>query len=208
MAPSSSKSKRPVQGSDNFLEALRDLGKGVVTEVKTQAKKIVVEDVPASIGLGSSHGTLNPNESVSLNQLKKAEAKGEENAEKRFNSQLEQVRQQERSRLMREEANTKQQITSIRAEILNLAKSMGDFAQEVQVAAIQAPVNPGIYHRNFFTHLKSMLVLLRQRVESSKNWLATTNSRAKKQGHYWGQVKKSGTKFMLSSERYMVTSTG
>ena len=207
MAQASSKSKKPAPVNDNFLEALRDLSKGVVDDARTQLHQAVTSDVRSSFGLDSS-GTLNPNEQVSINQLQKAEAQGEEQAENRFSSRIEQMRSEERSRLLREEAASRSQIDSIRNEILSLAKSMGDFAQEVQMAAMQAPANPGIYHKGFFAHLKSVISLLRQRVDSSKNWLASANSRANKRGHYWGQVQKSGTKYMLSSERYMVTSTG
>jgi len=203
----SSKPKNQVQTSENFLEALRGLGRSVVTEVKTQAQKAVATDVPQSFGLGGS-GTLNPNESFSLSQLDHAEKKGEQKAEAKFNQQLIQMQEQERARLIRSEAAAKEQIKALQEEIRSFAQSVGEFAQEVQIAASQAPVNPGVYHKNFFLHLRSLIQSLRQRVESSRDWLHATNTRGKKQNFYWGQVKKSGTKFMLSSERYMVTSTG
>lgn len=204
----SNKNRRgKVKSPENFLEALRSLGKGAVSEVKNQAKSALVTDIPESLGFNTS-GQLKPNESLSLQDIQAAEERGRQDAESQFSARLQQVRQAERSRLMQEEASAKQQITAIREEIMKLAKSMGDFAQEVQVATMQAPVNPGIYHKNFYSHLKSVISTLRTKVESSKNWLAAANSRSKKQGFYWSQVGKSGTKYMLSSERYMVTSTG
>lgn len=196
-----------VQSPENFLEALRSLGKSAVSEVKSQAKKAVTSDIPESFGLSAS-GQLHPNESLSLSDIRSAEDRGREEAESQFARRLHQQREADYSRLLKHEAEARQQITVIREEILKLAKSMGDFAQEVQVATMQAPVNPGLYHKNFYSHLKSVISTLRMKVESSKNWLAATNGRAKKQGFYWNQVGKSGTKYMLSSERYMVTSTG
>jgi hypothetical protein len=78
------------------------------------------------------------------------------------------------------------------------------------VAAMQAPVNPGIYHQNFFASLRTFISNMRLRIQESRNWLAASNARASKKGKsaYWTQAKQSGTKFTLSSERYMVTSTG
>jgi hypothetical protein len=199
--------RKPVQSPENFLEALRGLGKSTVDEVTSQAKRVVQADIPESFGLAPS-GTLNPNESLNLDQFKQGQESGYQQAESEFSGRLHQMREQEHSRLLQAEAASKQQIQSVLAEIRQLAKSMGDFSQEVQVAVAQAPVNPGIYHKNFFDHLRSVIASLRKKVDSSNSWLAATNGRAGKKGYYWNQVGSSGTKYMLSSERYMVTSTG
>lgn len=196
-----------VQSPENFLDALKSLGGNVVNEIKDQSKKVVTADLPESLGIKSS-GTIGPNEALSLRDMQAAEERGRSEAESQFARQLAQMNEQARARLAKDEAVAKQQVGAIREEIAKLAKSMGEFAQEVQVATMQAPVNPGVYHKNFFEHLRSVISTLRMKVESSKNWLAASNSRGKKKGHYWSQVGKSGTKYMLSSERYMVTSTG
>lgn len=192
---------------DNFLEALRDLGRTTIQEGTTQIKQAVTADVPDMLGL-ANHGTIKPNESVSMSQLQNAEKKGEEQAEARFAAQLNQMRSEERARLIREESQSKEQIKAIQAEIVNLTKAAGDLFKEVEVAALQAPVNPGVYHKNFFIQLKSLIVNLRRRVQDSKEWLSVTNSRAGRKGHFWGGVQKAGTSYMLSSERYTVMSTG
>ena len=203
----STKAQTRKPAPENFLEAFRELSRDAVSEAKTQITRIATNDIPQSFGLGSS-GTLNPNESLSMDALRQAEMRGEQNAENKFDTRLSQMRQEERASLMRQESMVKDQIKSIQEEIRSLAKSAGGLAQEVQVATMQATVNPGAYQRNFFIHLKTLIITLHQRTESSRNWLATSNSRAGKKGGYWNQVKSSGTKFMLSSERYMVTSTG
>ena len=180
MASSTTKvARRPVRAPDSFLEALQELGKGVVSEAKIQIT-----------------GDLQPDQPVSLESLRHTEA--------RFNNRF----QEERLLYLRSETETKQQITAILQEIQVLAKSTGQMAHEVQMATMQAVVNPGVYHRSFFEQLRSFIKTIRAKVEQSRNWLATHSARASKRSYYWGQVGASGSKFMLSSERYMVTSTG
>ncbi len=191
----------------NFFEALKDLGESTLSEAKVQIKKVVTDDIPQAIGMAPA-GTLKQGESLSVADLKKAENKGYTEAKSEFNVQLRQMQEDERRRLLAIENQTRQQITSIQAEIKLLAQSTKELGKEFEIAASQAVVNPGIYHKNFFAHLSSLIKTLRQQVQDSKHWLATTNARAGKRGAYWSGVKKSGTSFMLSSERYMVTSTG
>lgn len=199
-----SQNKRP--NPANFLEAFRELGRDTISEAKIQVKKMVIEDVPQSLGIS---GTIAANESVSITEIsQKAEVRGEKKAEARFSQRLAQMREEEHSFYLHLETQNKQQINSILSEIKLLAKSTGALAHEIESAASLAPAHPGIYHRNFFDQLLSFMKVLRQKVQDSQHWLATVNSRASKKGHYWGQVGQSGSKFMLSSERYMVTSTG
>jgi len=195
MAASSSQRsvRRPVRAPDSFLEALQELGKGVVSEAKIQVQNVVTQDIPQSFGFS---GDLHPDQPVSVESLHKTEV--------RFNNRL----QQERLLYLRSETETKQQITAILQEIQSLAKSTGQMAHEVQIATMQAVVNPGVYHRNFFEQLRSFIKAIRAKVTESRHWLATQSARASKRSYYWGQVGASGSKYLLSSERYMVTSTG
>jgi hypothetical protein len=191
---------------DNFLEAFRDLGKGAVSEVKSQINQVFTKDIPEELGLNLS-GTIKPHESVSLPE----DLSMQELNYTRKNEQLRSLnifRQEELARMHREEASSKEEIIFIRKEIQSIAKIAGDLAKEFEIAATQAPTNPGIYHKNFFSQLRSFLILMRKRIQDSKEWLSTTNARTSKRGYYWSQVGQSGTKYMLSSERYMVTSTG
>lgn len=201
MASLQKAARRPAPA--NFLEALRDLSHDAASETTVHIQKAITQDIPEAFGFAKS-GDLTPNQSFSMEDLKKAENASEARAENRFNNRL----QEERLVFLRSENETKKQIQSIQQDIHAFAKSAGDLAQQVQIATLQAPVNPGIYQKNFFEHLRSIIKVLRQNVESSQNWLAAHNSRATKRGSYWGSVKTSGTKFMLSSERYMVTTTG
>ncbi len=200
MATPSKGAPRPAP--QNFIEALTGLSKRTGEEAKVQVTKVFAEDIPQALGFS---GTLNPNESLSLADVEAAERRGEQRASRRFSNRLE----QERLVFLRSEDDKQGQIQSILAEIAQLAKSVGELGKEVQIATMQAPVNPGIYHKNFFAQLRGFIADIKRRVAESKHWLAITNSRAsKRQGYFWGQAQKSGTKFLLSQERYMATTTG
>ncbi len=190
---SSQKAARRSAPANNFLEALQGLGRDVLSEAKIAVTSIVTQDIPQSFGFS---GDLQPDQPVSLESLHKTEV--------RFNNRF----QEERLLYLRSETETKQQITFLLQEIQTLAKSTGQMAHEVQMATMQAVVNPGVYHRSFFEQLRAFIKIIRTKVEQSRHWLAAHSQRASKRSYYWSQVGASGSKFLLSSERYMVTSTG
>jgi len=202
------KSALPTYNFENFLEAFKDLGKSAVSDVKTQVKQAFTSDIPENFGFDIKGGDLKPNEQASIGDLKKAKKEGFNEAQQAFESQLASMRREGELRNQKEQASVRQQIQSIQQEVKSMAKSMVGFAQEVEIATMQSTVNPGVYQKNFYMHLRSVIISLKQSAESSKNWLAAHNQRSSKRGYYWGQVKKSGTSFMLSGERYAVMSTG
>ncbi|MEK7504150.1 MAG: DUF5660 family protein [Patescibacteria group bacterium] len=183
-------SNKPVISNDNFLEALRGLSSGAASEAKIQVKKAIFEDVPQMLGLQD----LTPGK--------------EENIAPQQPAKVENRLIQERTIYLQNEQQIKSQIVAIQEEIRIMAKSIGELGKEVQVATMQSVVNPGNYHRNFFETLRNLIQTLRLKVTESRNWVAASNARAKQKKGYWAQAKTSGTKFTLSSERYMVTSTG
>ena len=101
-----------------------------------------------------------------------------------------------------------QQITALQDQLQQLLAEVKGLGQEIEVAVEQQVVAPGVYHVNFFEKLRQLIRLMRQKIHDSATWLTAFNHRAKGKMGYWGQVKTSGTKFMLSHERYMVTQTG
>lgn len=184
--PKNNHNKKKSPKGDSFLEALRDLGGGVVD---------------------SMAGELKPNQPLNLNQLTRVEEKQERQA-RQFQQEFLDIRQQERLVWTRKEQDTKLQIAAILEELKKLASATKNLTKEVDVAAKQVPVEPGVYHLSFFEKLRETLVLLRKRIEESATWLSAFNQKAKKRNFYWAQVRKSGTKFMLSQERYMATQAG
>lgn len=180
--------RKQTANTDGFLEALRNLG-GTVSD---------------SLG---KVGELKPNQSLNLNELKQ----GQEYREKQrwqFQQDFLDIRKQEKLIWTRAEQETKLQITALIQELKKIAESTKELAKEVQIAAVQAPVEPGSYHLSFFENLRETILLFRKHIQESASWLAAFNQKAKKRNFYWRQVRKSGTKFMLSSERYMATQAG
>lgn len=197
-----SKKKKPVL-TDNFLEKLRELGSGVGDSVIED----VIEGIPSTavdqITGRKRSGTLKPNETLSLE-----EAQEQEQSRRRLSREFFRVRQEERLVFKQEEQKTRLQIKAIQEELKKLVESTKDLVKEVEVASKLEPVEPGVYHLNFFERLKQAIIIFRKKIEDSASWLSLFNQRAKKRGYYWTQFKKSGTKFLLSQERYMATQAG
>jgi hypothetical protein len=104
-------------------------------------------------------------------------------------------------------AEVKQKIESVRAELKALAQSIRGLRQEISKTVMDAPVDPGVYHLNFFEHLRSYLQMMKEQVDDSRTWLVASNNKKAKKG-YWGQFKKHGTSFGMSHERNVATSAG
>jgi len=141
------------------------------------------------------------------------------NFEEFLNQQEKRIRQQERGRFesirreeqiifSREKNQIKVQIETIQTQIKELAKEQVGLMEEVDQAAFQAIVNPGVYHQSFFERLLHLIKLARKKVVESRTWLQLQNHRSQKQAGYWQKVKTSGTSFMLSGERTVSTQAG
>lgn len=189
------KNKQRTFADDSFLEALRDLGSGVVDSV--------VHDVVGGVAEEAVRQTLRPGEwsKVEKNAWEKENV---EPLQREFN----QIHQQEKVLFKQSEQDTQLQIRGILEELKKLAAATETLAEEVQVAVEQAPVDPGIYHLSFFEKLRQTIILFKKQVEDSSTWLAAFNQKAKKHNYYWGQVRKSGSKYLLSQDRYVSTQAG
>ena len=196
----------------NFLEALRDLGasasQGVTNQVKdigSEAWNQISGNFPDYPDFPSSYPTQ------PLSPRKPFESGFPSESELKYRRQAFFERQkaaQEKVVFRKEDQQTKLQIQSLQEEIKKLANSTQNLAQEVQVAAMQAPVDPGSYHVSFFEKLRQVIRDIKKRIDDSATWLSTMNVKGKKQSYYWSQVGKSGTKYLLSQERYMTNSAG
>jgi len=205
MASQSNNKKRGPAKLSNFLEALRNLGEGVVDSAVHDVAEGVAQTAADQL-TGRKTGELKPNQTLDLEK-----ATQEESGEKlpqAFQGEFLDLRRQEKLVYSQAEQETKLQIAAILDELKKLALSTKDLAQEMEVAAKQVPVEPGVYHLNFFEKLREAILLFKKRIQESTTWLAAFNQRAKRRSYYWRQVGKSGTKFMLSQERYMSTQAG
>lgn len=193
--------------SDNFLEAFRELGKQTANTAK-DAVTGVASDVANQLSGKSPNqpsGEFNQNQSFNFEQQL---LNREKESLKKARIHHEQIRRQEKLVFSRKEEQIKAQISAIQEELKKLIKEAVGLAQEVEVAVEQSIVNPGIYHLTFFDKLRQLLILLRKKVHDSRTWMHQVNARSASRKGYWGKVKQSGTKFMLSQERYMSTQAG
>lgn len=197
--------KKRTVATDNFLEALRNLGANVADSMVDDVAGGITREAINQVTGNQKSGDLKPNQPLDFDQLPWQE---EARKERLFRQDFTDLARQEKLIWARQEQETKMQISAILQELKKLAQSVKNLDKQVEVAAQEVPVDPGIYHINFFEKLRQAIVLFRKRIEESANWLAVFNQRAKKRNFYWQQFRKSGTKFLLSQERYMATQAG
>lgn len=175
--------------SDTFLETLKE-ARGSRAPSRPAAKEI------------------KPGEAIDLRSMEEKTAELEKRYFERFYHQAEHLRRQERTIHDSKERGLEIQVKALQEELNEMAKATQELEKEVAVAAFQAPVKPGVYHLRFFEKLRHFIKAFRGKIENSAAWLSAFNKRSKKRNYYWAQVRKSGTKFMLSGERYMATQAG
>ncbi len=193
----SSKKATPRYANDSILESLRSLGSGIGKAVtKDLASKVGNDAFSSVVGGPKKQGELRPNAPVDM-RAERAPFPGYRRPEI----------QQRAPFVAKEEPRLKEQIEAVRLELKALASSISSLNVEIEKAVNEVPVTPGVYHKNFFDRLRSVIRLLKEQVEDSRSWLSLySNKKQKKQ--YWGMYKKHGTSFGLSHERTMATQAG
>jgi hypothetical protein len=193
--PFSGKKKYP-QVNDNILEALRSISSNV--------GKTVAQDVVAKTSdniFNSLIGNSPKQNEVQVNH----ETPGTVSEHARYSAFR--PENPNRTQVRTEETGLKQQINAVRSELAALSKSINSLNTQIEKAITEVPVEPGIYHLNFFERLKTVIRMLRENIEDSRTWLATSSTRKSKR-KYWGMYKKHGTTFGLSNERSLATQAG
>lgn len=191
-SPKVSKSSQPPKVK-NFLEAFKEAA------VKRPAEPVA-----------AAYGELRPNVNLNVGKAFEYEEakKKEEEIRARERAMAQQREEEQKARFDTRQKEVTREIEALRESILKIAKSIGNVSLEFEKAAFIAPANPGIYHASFFEKIKQALEIIKKRLDESATWMHTFNQRSKRLPFFWQQVKKSGTRYMLSSERYMSTSAG
>lgn len=194
--PQPVKKQPATRTNDSIIESLRTLGSGVgKTVVRDVAGRVASDALSSIFGGLPKQGELKPNQPIDIRTERQP---------------MPAFRRPEVNRppvVRLEEVNLKHQIEAVRQELKALAASLKTLNLEVQKAVAEVPVAPGVYHLNFFEHLKSILKVLREQIDDSRTWLAMHTARKQKK-NYWGMFKKHGTSFGLSSERTLATQAG
>ena len=205
------KKKQQQRTKQNVLESLKELGSGMGDTLRNDVFKRTSEDFLKEL-LGITRAeSKKSGELVQGQSLQMSEAmagKVEENKKLRAQISLERTMSAEAQRLSQEKSNDlKVQLQALTNEVQKVAVSTGVFAEQVQVAMIQAPANPGIYHIVFFEKVLNFLQSFRKKVNEASVWLSSSNKRAEKK-NYWNMYKKKGSSFLLSPDHYLQRSAG
>lgn len=180
----------------NVLESLKDLG-----------SNNVLEQVFGQYPKGNKYSAeINPGESLEFKEL--FSGKHEETLKLKRLISLERKLAEEEKAISAQKTNKlRVQLQALMQELLTLAQSTQGLGEEVEVAAMQAPAQPGVYHLIFFEKLLDFVRSFRKKIDNASVWLQSSNKRAEKK-NYWAMYKKKGSSFLLSPDHYLQRSAG
>lgn len=194
----------------NVLESLKDIGASTAKTIKAdlleRSSKDILEQIFGGRPQKKYSGEISVGESLELDEV----FTGEYDEKKKLQAQLvleRRLREEEKILVEKKGRDLKLQLHAITQEVIALAQSTQDLGQEIEIAAVQAPANPGIYHIVFFEKLLGFIRNFRKKIESAGVWLHASNKRAEKR-NFWGLYKKHGSKFLLSPDHYLQRSAG
>ncbi len=180
----------------NVLETLRDIGSNNVLEQ-------VFGQYPKE---NKYSAEINPGESLEFKEL--FSGRHEEALKLKRQMFLERKLTEEEKAISAQKTNElRVQLQALMQELLTLAQSTQGLGKEVEVAAMQAPAQPGIYHLIFFEKLLDFVRSFRKKIDNASVWLQSSNKRAEKK-NYWAMYKKKGSSFLLSPDHYLSRSAG
>lgn len=197
--------------NENPLEALRDVGEGVVDSMGDLLRESTHDFWKQLLGTSEKESTQKSGELTEGQELNLAKQKNDEeetipDTEPAIDYRREILQAERTSTRETEVLETK--IQEIIIELKHLVASSQTLEVEFkEVSQQQVIVKPGKYHLNFFEWLLSAVRSARERVEDSSAWLSAMQSKKSKKG-YWNMFKKHGTTFGLSGERVVATQTG
>lgn len=192
------KPQQPKYQNDSILESLRSLGSGVGKSIAKDVAGSVATDALSSL-FGApvkKQGEISPNKPLNF-QKERAPFPGFRRPEMQPRAPF----------VKKDEPQLKQQIEAVQAELKALAASIKNLSADIQKTVTEVPIDPGIYHKNFYERIRSVLRLMREQIDDSRTWLNLSSARSNKKS-YWGKYKKHGTSFGLSNERTLATQSG
>lgn len=203
----SNNSKKPVA---NPLELLRDTTNAVKKDLLQPMPEEIARQIfgraPRPINRKYS-GEILPGEAMEMSDVYTGKASENEKLH-RMVSMERKLREEDRILVERRTNELRVQIQAIHEEIEKVVMVTPELAQEVQIAAFQAPGSPSVYELFFLERIFEFVKSFRKKIENASVWLASINRRAQKKNK-WGQnYKKHGAKYLLSSEHYLSRSAG
>jgi hypothetical protein len=203
------KSKNQKIRHQNILESLKDIGSSTADAFKKDVVRPqdFMDQIfgPSSLPRNYS-GEITPGEAVEMNEVFSGKREENEKLKKQI-AYEKRLREEDEIRMQKKSNELKIQLHALMEEVAALAQTTQGLSDEIKVAAMQAPVEPGVYHVIFFEKLIEFIKSFRKKVEDASVWLHATNTRAQKK-NFWARYKKHGGKFLLSGEHYLTRSAG
>ncbi|HJX59586.1 hypothetical protein A2V61_01495 [Candidatus Woesebacteria bacterium RBG_19FT_COMBO_47_8] len=193
----------------NVLESLKDIGGGTSRSLKNDLLKASSEEFLQQLFGAEKQkysGEITPGETLELTDVFTGDR--EEKKKQKVQMAFERSLLQEENRRIEEKGNQlKLQLHALMQEVYALAQSTQGLGEEIEVASMQAPVNPGVYHIVFFEKLLDFVKSFRKKIDNAGIWMHASNRRAEKK-NFWSIYKKHGSKFLLSPDHYLQRSAG
>jgi hypothetical protein len=211
MNTKSDKRNQKVIRHPNPLESLKDIGASTAKQMRQEAAKMPGDFMEQLLGIrpmGKNYsGEIEPGEALNFNEV--FAGKHEEIIRLRRQTAMERkLLEEEQIQVEKKSNELRMQLTAIREEIIVLAQKTESLAEETQIAAMQAPIEPGIYHVLFFEKLLEFITSFTKKVEEAGVWLSAVNRRAARKNAWGANYKKHGAKYLLSGEHYLQRSAG
>lgn len=201
-----SKPKRKPFPSE-VLETTKEIGKNTLEPFKRQLEPFPKNFSSQLFGHPRSFsGEISPGEQVQLREI----YSGQRDKQEKLKNQLileRRLHEEEKILVEKKTNELKIQLHTIMEEIRLLAQSTPNLVEEVEIATLQVPANPGVYHVFFFERILEFIKSFREKIENASIWIHAVNKRAQKK-NYWNRYKKHGGKFLLSADHYLTRSAG
>lgn len=194
----------------NPLEFLREAGQESANTLKREVLDPFSDEFTAQIlGRREKHfsGEIMPGEAVEMKEIYSGKAEKQEALQKQAFLER-RLRQEDQILIERRTNELRVQISAIHEEVIKLAEVTPQLAQEVKIAAFQAPSDVSSYELYFLQRIFEFIKSFRQKIEDANVWLNSANKRSRRK-NMWGQnYKKYGAKYLLSGEHYLTRSAG
>lgn len=194
----------------NVLESLKDVGSDTSKTIKKdlieKAPKDFIKQLLGTYPEKRVSGEIKPGEALEVKKALTGEEKENEKLKKQIKLER-RLKEEEKTRVEKKSQELRLQLHALQKEVVTLAKTTKDLGEETKIAAMQAPVEPGVYHIVFFEKLIGFIKSFRKKIEEASVWLNATNKRAEKK-NYWARYKKHGSKFLLAPDHYLTRSAG
>lgn len=194
----------------NVLEALKDIGtssgKSVQEDLLQPGSEEFFKQLFGAPEPKKYSGDIQPGETIAIEEV--FAGKQEQISKQKGQIALERrLVEEEKILVEKKTGELRLQLHALTQEVYELAKSTQGLAEEVKVAAMQAPLEPGEYHLVFFEKLLDFIKGFRKKIENAALWLNASNKRAERK-NYWTMYKKKGSSFLLAPDHYLQRSAG